>query len=58
MKFGLYIDIKHGPVLPNDQFDFIDPRAGKASLARLRRGEFGAVGHRVDGQRFGALRLS
>lgn len=24
MKFGLYIDIKHGPVLPNDQFDFIE----------------------------------
>ena len=24
MKLGLYIDIKHGPVLPNDQFDFIE----------------------------------
>ena len=24
MKFGLYIDIKHGSVLPNDQFDFIE----------------------------------
>jgi sugar phosphate isomerase/epimerase len=24
MKFGLYIDIRHGSVLPNDQFDFIE----------------------------------
>ena len=24
MKLGLYIDIKNGPVLPNDQFDFIE----------------------------------
>jgi len=24
MKLGLYIDISHGPVLPNDQFDFIE----------------------------------
>jgi hypothetical protein len=47
-----------GDHLFHDQFNFIDPRAGKASLARLRRGEFGAVGYRVNGQRFGALRLS
>ena len=24
MQLGLYIDIKHGSVLPNDQFDFIE----------------------------------
>jgi sugar phosphate isomerase/epimerase len=24
MKFGLYIDIKHGAILPHDQFDFIE----------------------------------
>lgn len=40
MKLGLYIDIKHGSVLPNDQFDFIEenvqtllvPEAGDAAF--------------------------
>ena len=40
------------------QFNFVHPRRGKPCLARLRTGKLGALRHRIDGERFGALRIA